>query len=222
MNPIYNIISLLTPYDCLFCDREGALVCNNCRLEIIDSIPSRCFLCKSATNNYDTCSKCRKMTPLKRVYVSTTYNENIKRLIHKMKLASAREATSVIAKCLDELAPYFDNLIVCYVPTAPAHVRLRGFNHTRLIAKEFAQIRGYKTLELLSRTDSAKQVGRTRQERLSQLKGVFAIEEKPKPKQTVLLIDDVTTTGATINEAAKTLKKSGIKNVEALIFAQTI
>lgn len=222
MNPIYNIISVLTPYDCLFCAREGSLVCNNCRLEIIDVIPSRCFLCKSVTENYDTCTKCRKTTPLKRVYVATTYNENVKRLIHKMKLGSTREATSVIAQLLDESVPYYDNPVVSFVPTTPSHIRQRGFNHTRLIAKEFARLRGYKYQELLSRADNSKQVGKTRQERLSQLRGVFNARDVVDQNNTVLLIDDVTTTGATINEATKTLKKTGVKNVEALIFAQTI
>ncbi|HMS23267.1 MAG TPA: hypothetical protein PKB09_00465 [Candidatus Saccharibacteria bacterium] len=222
MNPIYKIISILTPYDCLFCGREGLLVCNNCRPDITDMIPSRCFLCKSATKNYDTCLKCQSKTPLKRAFIVTAYNEHVKRLIHKMKLGSAREVVDLIAGYLDEMAPYYDNPFVCYVPTTPAHVRLRGFNHTKLIAKEFARLRGYEYRELLSRHDSAKQVGESRKQRMSQLKGVFIASDIEDLARPVLLIDDVTTTGATISEATKTLRKSGIKNVEALIFAQTI
>lgn len=197
-------------------------MCNNCRPDITDMIPGRCFLCKSATKNYDTCLKCRSKTPLKRVFIVTVYNEHIKRLIHKMKLGSAREVANIIARYLDELAPYYEDPIVSYVPTTPAHVRLRGFNHTQLIAKEFARLRGYEYQKLLSRHDSAKQVGKTRKQRMSQLEGVFIASDVQVRDRNILLIDDVTTTGATISEATRTLKKSGTKNIEALIFAQTI
>ncbi len=140
-----------------------------------------------------------------------------------MKLASARDATKIIAQCMDENAPYYDDgVIVSFVPTVPSHVRQRGFNHTKLIAQEFARLRGLEYRELLSRCDNSKQVGKSRQQRLSQLKGVFSTNNAVDSEKSFLLIDDVTTTGATLTEATKTLKKSGFKNIEALVFAQTI
>jgi ComF family protein len=179
-------------------------------------------MCKKATKYYQTCDKCRSQTPLKRVFVVSTYNDKVKKLVHAMKIGSSREASKIIVQILLDNAPYYHDFCVVNIPTAPSHVRERSFDHSKLIAKQFAGSKELEFNQLLTRHDKAKQVGKSRQLRLSQLKGVFEVAEPANIPKKVLLIDDITTTGATLNEAAKTLIRAKVKEIEALVFAQTV
>ncbi len=140
-----------------------------------------------------------------------------------MKFSSHRQACSIIAARLDEVAPYYDkNVIVTYVPTSTKRVRERGFDHAKLIAEIFAKTRGLHCKNLLYRTTQQKQAGTDRKTRLKQVKGSYqAIKPRMNIDQ-VVLIDDIITTGATLSESTRVLKKAGIKNIESLVFAQPI
>lgn len=221
MNILDSFISVLAPHDCLFCGQEGTSICTSCLLELDDPVPSRCFMCKKSTKDYQTCDKCSKKTSLRRVFVVSTYNDKIKKLVHSMKIGANREIASIIASIMNDQAPFYSGPCVSNVPTAPAHTRERSFDHSKTIAKEFAKLRDLEYQELLKRYDKSKQVGKTRAQRLNQLTGKFEVSGSNLPKS-VIIIDDVVTTGASLNEVAKTLKRAGIKNISALVFAQTV
>jgi predicted amidophosphoribosyltransferase len=104
-----------------------------------------------------------------------------------------------------------------------ARIRERGFDHSALIAKEFARLRGLPYQPLLTRNGRTKQAGATKIQRVQQIQGVYL----PRPRASIkdrhiLVIDDVTTTGATLIEVANVLRAAGAKNLDALVFAQTI
>lgn len=139
-----------------------------------------------------------------------------------MKIGSNREATQCISQILLDNGPYYHDFIVVNTPTALSHVRERSFDHSKMIASQFANGRDLEYRQLIKRYDKAKQVGKSRQKRLKQLKGAFEVADTPDIPKKVLLVDDITTTGATLNEAAKTLKRSKVKEIETLVFAQTI
>ena len=113
------------------------------------------------------------------------------------------------------------NTIIVPVPTATSRVRQRGYDQAVLLAKEVARQSGLKYTHCLSRTTQAHQVGAGRSQRIKQLSGAFRVT---KPDQVmgvhILLIDDVITTGATLESAALLLKKTGAKRIDALVFAQ--
>jgi competence protein ComFC len=140
-----------------------------------------------------------------------------------MKLNSHRQACSIIATRLDEIAPYYDqDVIVTYIPTSTKRVRERGFDHAKLIAQHFSATRGLKCKNLLLRTTQQKQAGTDRKTRLQQVKGSYQASKPSLNIDQVVLIDDIITTGATLSEATRVLKKSGIKTIESLVFAQPI
>lgn len=214
---------MIAPYSCMICADEGQLLCNRCSLDAFDTVPSRCFNCFSQTDSFATCSKCSPSTPLKRVWVASVYKDLTKKLVHKMKLNSCRQACSVVATRLEEIAPYYDkSVVITYVPTSTKRVRERGFDHARLIAKTFAKKRGLQTRNLLLRTTHQKQAGTDKKTRLQQAKGSYQAITPSISIDRVVLIDDIITTGATLSEATRVLKKAGVKNIESLVFAQPI
>lgn len=110
--------------------------------------------------------------------------------------------------------------IITYVPTATSRVRIRGYDQTKLIAEEFARIRGLSCRRLLVRIGQARQVRSTRAQRAAQAAGNYIAVPGTTLDGTVVLIDDIITTGATLGSAAKVLKKVGVKHVLGAVFAQ--
>ena len=201
------IFDVIAPYDCLECGTEGLLVCEHCWAHLFSEPPI------SAPS-----------PGLGRCVVTTSYHGLAKALVHCMKVDAQRQACRLIARAMHQSAPRL-SLAVCItsVPTAPARIRERGFDHGALIAREFARLRGLPYRPLLIRRGRAKQAGASRAQRAVQLKGAYQSNTKTAIKgQHILVIDDVTTTGATLVEVASVLKSAGAGQVDALVFAQTI
>lgn len=111
--------------------------------------------------------------------------------------------------------------VVCYIPMTEKAIKKRGYNQTELLAEEFSSLSGIPVADALKKTrDTHKQIGLKRKERLENLKGSFKVTDKEAVKgKTVLLIDDVTTTGATGEVVASYLKKAGAVKVVLLTVA---
>lgn len=156
--------------------------------------------------------------------MATEYEDSAKKLIHKLKFGRAKAAADILAAAMDsELPDLPGSVIVTNVPTANKRVRIRGYDQAKLIAKSLAKRRGRRYVEVLERLGSSRQVGSSREKRLSQLKDAFKPVKSKQIKNThILLIDDVLTTGATLGAAGKTLKAAGAKIVDAAVFTQPI
>lgn len=217
---IQPLLNLLAPDDCLECGQEGSLWCEWCRLSS-EPLPSRCFRCHAMTSNFDTCKKCRNYTAVKRLYVASEYKETPKALVRVLKYDCKRHGALPIARVLTELLPHYPpGVLVVAVPTAPLHVRQRGFDHTARIAKEVAKLKGLRFVPALSKPNNLRQVGASKKNRQEQAKGAYRIKRNSNVNGCdILLIDDVVTTGATLAECIKVLKKAGAKSVDAAVFA---
>jgi len=196
-------------------------LCEKCLPGAFDIIPSFCFRCKKTTSEFSVCKSCKKFAKLDKVMVGTAYSSYAKKLIYQMKFVPDRTATDIIAMWIDGVMSTTIVDVVTWVPTANARVRERGFDHSKLIATSFAKRRGIKYEELLYRIGKTRQVGAEKKVREEQIKGSF-LPVKPITDSQVLIVDDIITTGATLSEAAKTLKKAGAKEVYALAFAQKL
>ncbi len=221
MKILDRALNLIAPNNCLGCEREGSIVCDWCLPDIFDAVPSRCAFCQAQTRDFQVCAFCKPKTPLRQIWVSTIYKDSAKQLVRHMKFNPDRSACVVIASWLDQTSPYFEDVTITFVPTARSRVRTRGFDHAELIAKEFAQIRNLPCKALLTRAGNTRQVTSERKKRIQQVQGAYLPVSNHMPKR-VILIDDIMTTGATLNEAARTLKQAGAKKVDACAFAQTI
>jgi len=109
---------------------------------------------------------------------------------------------------------------VTWVPLAPDRHRWRGFNQAEIIAQLWAKRQGWSCGKLLIKVrNTGFQVGRTREERLAAMKGAFKAKV-PAGVARVLIVDDVWTTGATLQECAKALRVEGVKTVWGLVLAR--
>jgi len=122
------------------------------------------------------------------------------------------------------LGDHGNALVVMPVPLHPRRLRERGFNQSLLLARHVAAKLGadLDCLSLRRTRFTQPQTGLTGEERKKNVRKAFAVAEKAAiEKRSVLLIDDVATTGSTLNECAGALKKAGVKEVLCLVLART-
>ena len=115
--------------------------------------------------------------------------------------------------------------IVLPVPLHPKRLKERGFNQSGLLAKEFSRMQGLPvSFDLLIRKNwTEPQTRLNRKERLENVKGAFSLCDASAVRgRRVLLIDDVFTTGTTLSECAKTLKKAGASEVHVLTVTRAL
>lgn len=218
-----SIISLIAPHDCLSCGVEGPLVCNYCFPDFCSPLPPRCYLCKAITTNSAVCHKCRRTSKLRHIWVSADYDQNAKRLVHTFKFRGAQDAAPYIARFMYAALPYLENVLLVPIPTATMRIRQRGYDHTRLLARQLSRLTGLSAMSCLARIGQTRQVGSKSTVRRLQLEGAFWVKRPRLVKDAqILLIDDITTTGATLETAAQVLKQAGAKTVDAVVFAQKL
>jgi ComF family protein len=219
---IEHFFRLLAPSICIRCGNEEGLLCAWCREAALPEVLPRCYRCNKLSPHSATCSSCRRHSPIKHLFIRTAYSDEARQLVHVMKFKYSGEAADSIAielvNTLPALAP---ETIVVPVPTITSHVRQRGLDHAARIAKHIAIKRGLMYAPALSRMTQSRQVGSKRHTRLTQMQNVFRLRYTyVLTNASVLLVDDVLTTGATIESAARELKKAGVKSIDAVIFAR--
>lgn len=215
------IIKLLTVEECGICAEQNFLICDGCWREFFFPTHPVCYSCSARADDYSTCKSCRRKSVKPRhVWSSVRYDGEAKRLIYRMKFDSNRDIARLIAAKLTEVAPLISFDLVTYVPSSPKRIRQRGYDHAKLIASEFAKLRNLKFAKTLKRVGNSRQVGKSRAERHIQAENSYElIKQIPKPDH-VLLMDDVVSTGATIEACTKLLRRAGIKKVDAACFAK--
>lgn len=218
---IDNLLQLVVPHDCVLCSEEGSLLCAWCKPGACLPVPEICYRCHELSSESIVCNNCRSKTPLRYVKVHTNYDGAALKLIQLLKFDRAQAAAGVIAELMQESIPFIDkSILVTHIPAATSRVRLRGFDQSKLIAKAIARNGNRSHLTLLARLGQSRQVGSTRQQRLTQLTGAFRpVNQYIINNADILLVDDVLTTGATLEEAARTLKRAGARRVGAIVFA---
>lgn len=212
------LVGVIAPHECLGCGAEGAIACKDC-LNTIPIAARQCYKCLTPSENGFTCEKCLPSAPLAQVQSVTVYAGLAKDLLWSLKANNAQAAAKPMAKAMLQLTD--TDVILVPVPTATSRVRQRGYDQAVLLARELARQIQNPLVKALARTGHTHQVGAPRSQRLSQLAGAYYIRStKPVQNKHVLLIDDVMTTGATLEAAAKALLQAGAQRVDALTFAR--
>ena len=221
-SPLEQLIAILTPLECLICQREGNMLCASCAEDAIPEQISRCYLCNKITLQHRVCASCGSRSRLRRVWWLGAYRDELKQLVRAMKYERSRAAARECGALLAEVIGYIPHdVLITHLPTASQRIRQRGFDQAALIAESVASSLGCTYTPLLSRTTQVDQIGKNRIERQKQMRESFACYETDKVTgKTILLIDDVITTGASIEAAASVLRRSGAAHVDAAVIAR--
>lgn len=141
--------------------------------------------------------------------------ETLQLLVDDFKFNNAKAAYKPLAGLLDATLPVLpETTKIIPIPTVPAHIRQRGYDHAWLIADHLAKLRGLKaTVSILHRAANTTQRGNTRQDRQRQAADAFTCRTSLDASIPYLIIDDVTTTGATLRYAARALRSAGAASV---------
>jgi ComF family protein len=213
-----QLVEFITPAECLGCGREGAWICANCLASAPTQAPA-CFRCGQPQPGGRTCPSCRPDSALHGATVGAYYDGAVKDLVLKLKFERSAAAASELA---DLLAAHLDAAgydLVTAVPIAPRRYRERGYNQSELIARALGLRLRLPFRSTLLRDSSDHQLGRGRHERLEQIRGAFRPLGHLSGER-VLLVDDVLTTGATLDEAARELQLVGAASVWAAVVAR--
>lgn len=200
--------------------------------------PKRCELCGEVIEiDKNRCGYCEfaqrmngRSTDAKMAYESVTapylYMDSIRAGIHKFKYRGFTELAKGFAKEMaDTVKTEYRNIdfdLITYVPLAKKKKRKRGYNQAELLAKELSKeldVPCVNALNKIKNTDS--QQGKKRKERMNNLKDAFEIADVDVKGKTILLVDDVKTTGSTLNECSKVLKRNKADKVYAVTIAVT-
>lgn len=169
-----------------------------------------CFVCGKAQNG-QICSN-HPMTSVD-VHISTMRAGTIETLINALKFHNVKDAALSLAEILDDSTPLFpDGSIIVPVPTVTSHIRQRGYDHIGLISSGFGVLREMEVVPLIRRINSATQHIANKVTRERQSASAFELDErllKSMRGRTVVLIDDIITTGSTISAASKLLVDVG-------------
>lgn len=160
-----------------------------------------------------------------KVYYVTSYTGNMRKLIRGLKYHRKKDLAKNFAEFLSlywkNLAESEEEFEIVPVPLYKNRQNKRGYNHMELVALEFSKLTGYKVnTSLISRIkDTKPQYKLSMIQRRENLKGAFSVNRNAYNGKRILLIDDICTTGTTLEEMIKTLKGARVNNLYAIVGA---
>lgn len=224
-----SLADFVYPPICCGCDAEveEGLVCEGCRLALFTHELAVCPKChRPCIRSAETCGQCEISFSLSRVRALGIYVPPFDKLVQAFKYSGKTKVGELLGRALAALVEQDEVLsaadAVCPVPLHPARLRERGFNQSLLLAAAISMSTRIPLVESLTRNRyTPTQTSKTSHEkRLKNVKGAFQIRPGAGiDGKTVLLVDDVMTTGATLDEAAKALLKGGAVSVLGAVVA---
>ena len=214
-----GLLDLIAPHSCRGCRSIGTPLCECCKKYLLDQSSDFCPKCKSKIAKNHRCPHCKNLPP---IYFIGKRDDLLNAIIHDYKYNSIRALAKPLASLIATRLPKLpSNSVIIPLPTATDHIRARGFDHTKNLAINLAKICHYKTEIALLRNHNTAQVGASRTARLAQAKQAYIINPKFKANSstTYILLDDVWTTGASMETAIKKLRKTGAKNIVVALLA---
>ena len=220
-------VDWLLPPRCGGCGEPGARWCLKCQSEVVKITPPICEVCGSSQRSEGICPRCTAMPPLYTALRSWAgFSGPLRNAIHRLKydrdMALGETLARPLIDCLTDTHWQID--LVVPVPIGPSRRNERGYNQAALLARPVALYHGlaYRPRVLRKKRDTHSQVGLTIEQRRANVRDAFIAEEKDVRETHVLLVDDVSTSGATLNACAQALVEAGAKNIYCLTLARAL
>lgn len=221
----WSALDWLFPPECVNCGKPGTNWCSSCqkKIEIVQKVV--CPICGTPSKTNAICNECKQQPPtLDWLRSWAIYNETLKIFIHALKYKNNRSLAAIFANAIAEVYknnPYpIDFLTV--VPLSKKRKQQRGYNQVALIAKALQLQINLKFLPgAISRIRNTEtQVGKNVRERAINVIGAFQANPMLVQDKNVLILDDVYTTGATLNACANALKTAGANHIIGITAAR--
>ncbi|MGI8420197.1 MAG: ComF family protein [Candidatus Levyibacteriota bacterium] len=228
-----SLFDLFFPKRCVQCKKFGSYLCPNCFSYIAFTDSMICTVCNRQAIGGLTHPVCQTRYTIDGVFPSLVYKGVVKKLVYTFKYPPyLTDLQTLLVELFYEgiiQKEQFYRLLTqenVFVPI-PLHkkkLRKRGYNQACLLAEGLSQCLNFPIVDCLERVKETKtQVGLSKELRAENIKSAFALKpaflEQVRGLHHVFLVDDVATSGATMLEAAKVLKKSGVKTVWGLTLA---
>ncbi|MBN2017219.1 MAG: ComF family protein [Candidatus Cloacimonetes bacterium] len=228
MNVITSVANLLFPPMCFSCNERlenSTILCNNCIDQLIDLEGIRCTFCHKEISHGFICDECKTIYPFDEVVCAYMYNSPIQSMIHHFKYNEFKKIGTYLGKRLaDKLSHYDFTRNTDYIIPVPLHrtkERFRGFNQAEIIAKAISKSIKIPILSDVIRrkkfTQTQTKLDHT--EREKNVADAFILKDSEiLKKKSILLVDDVLTTGSTMKSIALLLKE----NLAAHVYVCTL
>lgn len=222
----WSALDLLFPPVCGGCDKTGSRWCEDCqkKVKILDGIV--CEVCGLPQEQVGVCKTCLVDRPRFRMLRAwTIFEDPIQHALHKLKYRKDMSMGDAIAFHMLSFVQKLNWQMDMIIPTPLGKQRMkeRGYNQVAMIAKPLAmalQVE-YAPNELIRKKETRTQVGLTKPERKKNVEGAFRAGASVKRKN-IVVMDDVSTTGATLSAIAESLYQAGAENVYALTVARAL
>ncbi|AEB06550.1 hypothetical protein Corgl_0432 [Coriobacterium glomerans PW2] len=226
-------LEILSPTRCAACERPGSLLCDRCRSELSLIDPRHACTACGAPFGELVCTECRgSPTGLDLCLAAAAFEGPLRRVIRVYKDAGERRLAETLAGLIADAvaraqraAPQryrgvlLESDAIVFVPVTQAALRRRGFDHMEAVAHALARMSSVPVLDALAKRGSADQRALDRVERRASTEGVYEIVADVRGLR-LTLIDDVITTGATMQAAADALRGAGAVEIAGLAVAR--
>lgn len=223
-----SLPDLLYPRTCINCHYLGSYLCPDCLKKLIYVQQQLCFHCRRPSLYGFTHPQCKKQSAIDGGMSILHYDNIMKRIMHQFKY---RLATSVLDEFFNSINWFeqyvfykrlVENAYLLPIPLHHERFLARGFNQALLIAQKINTYLRFPMGDFLVRCSNTKPQAYIRDKKLRRknLQSAFKLSKTPNNDIPVILIDDILTTGATLQAAAQVLKASGIKKVYAFTLAR--
>lgn len=223
----WNLLDLVFPPSCPGCGKSGKRFCEACINSSRRVAIPICKICGEPLLVGDVCHRCLKVQPTFKIVRSWGIFEGpLRKGIHRLKYKNDIGLGSIFAELLfnmlDDLS--WDIDIIMAVPLGKKRIKERGYNQAVLIAKPLSKLTGIPYSEnLITRIKETKsQVGMSVPERKENMKDAFYAKPNINFGKSILIIDDVFTSGSTMESCSKALKSVGANEIFGLTIARTM
>jgi len=221
-------LNLLFPQWCVGCGKEGDFICYSCRQSLPRIMPPLCPRCGRPQPSGILCPSCVSwQAEIDGMRSPFRFDGVMRQAIHQLKYRNLRALAQPLAKLLNNYLgtnPMPGEVLVP-VPLHHKRLRERGYNQSSLLTKELGKLTNLPVVDdCLIRLRHAPPQARTStvDERRSNVAGAFTCRDRRLQDKQVLLIDDVSTSGATLDACAAALKAAGATAVWGLVLAREI
>jgi len=230
------IINLFYPALCRVCSKKinefNHNICGGCAKKIKERMPPFCMKCgrqlKGDPELIATCQGCKKDAPhFDRAWSACCYDDPLKGLIHDFKYKKitslSADFTTLIINFMKKYNVGRDCQIIIPIPMHPNRLFKREINHSDILARDLSKTMGisYSGNTLKKTKDTLLQSKLKREARIKNLHSSFFLKDNSIVRnKNILLVDDLFTTGSTVNECSMLLKNSGARCVEIMTLAR--